>query len=145
MGGIVVGVDRSHHSLRALSWAMKEAALRRTALTVLTVQQSTISSWSDNPNVAEDDKAELGKDRRTVEEAVREVAGQLGEAKRPSVTVRGVMGSPAEELLDASRDAELLVVGSRGSGGFAKLLLGSVSSELVQHASCPVVVVPHER
>jgi len=54
-------------------------------------------------------------------------------------------GDPAEELIKASRDADLLVVGSRGSGGFAKLLVGSVSSQVTHHAACPVVIVPGSR
>jgi len=55
------------------------------------------------------------------------------------------MGDAAEELVRASRDADLLVVGSRGSGGFAKLLVGSVSSQVTHHAACPVVIVPGSR
>jgi nucleotide-binding universal stress UspA family protein len=55
--------------------------------------------------------------------------------------VRAVTGFPAEELIKASGDADLLVVGSRGAGGFAKLIMGSVSDQVMHHAHCPVVVV----
>jgi nucleotide-binding universal stress UspA family protein len=56
------------------------------------------------------------------------------------VTVRSVSGSPAEELIKAAAGADLLVVGARGSGGFARLLMGSVSSQVTHHAPCPVVI-----
>jgi nucleotide-binding universal stress UspA family protein len=59
--------------------------------------------------------------------------------------VRAVSGVPAEELVKASRDSDLVVVGSRGGGGFARLLMGSVSSQVVHHAACPVTVVPANR
>lgn len=64
------------------------------------------------------------------------------EARPPSVNIRSVSGVPAEQLLKAAADADMLVVGSRGAGGFARLLLGSVSSQVVRHAHCPVVVIP---
>ena len=64
------------------------------------------------------------------------VAKEIGETV-PEVTVSVTEGDPAEELVKASRDADLLVVGSRGSGGFARLLMGSVSSQVTHHAACP--------
>jgi nucleotide-binding universal stress UspA family protein len=73
------------------------------------------------------------------------VVSGLGESRPDPVTVRAVSGFPAKELIEASRDADLVVVGSRGAGGFAKLMVGSVSSQVVEHAHCPVVVVPSER
>jgi nucleotide-binding universal stress UspA family protein len=76
---------------------------------------------------------------------VAKAAAQLGEAQPLSVTVRAVNGLPAQELIEASRDADLLVVGSRGGGGFARLMMGSVSDQVVRHAHCPVVVVPGPR
>jgi nucleotide-binding universal stress UspA family protein len=75
----------------------------------------------------------------------QKVTSQLGRSQPPSVTVQAIPGYPAKALIDASRDADLVVVGSRGAGGFARLLVGSVSSQVVQHAHCPVVVVPSEK
>ena len=92
-----------------------------------------------------EDAAEQEKARQAAEEMTLKVTGQLGEPQPASVTVHAVTGFPAKELIEASRHADLLVVGSRGAGGFAKLLLGSVSSQVVHHSHCPVVVVPSER
>ncbi len=61
------------------------------------------------------------------------------------MNVHVVYGFPAKELVEASHGADLVVVGSRGGGGFSRLMLGSVSSQVVEHADCPVVVVPHEK
>jgi nucleotide-binding universal stress UspA family protein len=68
-----------------------------------------------------------------------------GGASPASVHVRAVSGLAARELLAASGDAELVVIGSRGAGGFADLLMGSVSTQVVNHAACPVVVVQSHR
>jgi nucleotide-binding universal stress UspA family protein len=88
---------------------------------------------SHNPEVA----------RKAIEEIVEQARNEIGETT-PQVTVDVVTGDPAEELIKASRDADLLVVGSRGSGGFAALLMGSVSSKVTRHAASPVVVVRGE-
>ena len=77
------------------------------------------------------------------EEETNSALEKLGPESRPSsVTVRAVVALPAEALLKAAADADLLVVGSRGAGGFRRLLLGSVSTQVTQHAHCPVVVIP---
>jgi nucleotide-binding universal stress UspA family protein len=82
------------------------------------------------------ERAAAGK----LQEFVDKVAGEIG-VHAAEITVTAKIGDPAGELIGASRDADLLVVGSRGSGGFARLLLGSVSSKVVDHAACPVVVI----
>ncbi len=61
------------------------------------------------------------------------------------MTVRALSGFVVKELVDASHDADMVVLGARGGSGFARLLMGSVSSEVVQHSACPVVIVPHAR
>jgi nucleotide-binding universal stress UspA family protein len=145
MSGITVGVDGSDHSHRALEWAMKEAALQHAALTVLIVHEVMASHWTGNPVIVPQDEALLGEARAWAEDAVAKVASQLGDAQPATVTVRAVSGFAGEELIDAAKDSDLVVVGSRGGGGFARLLLGSVSNKVVHHAECPVVVVPHDR
>jgi nucleotide-binding universal stress UspA family protein len=145
MAGIVVGVDGSDHAHRALTWAMKEAAIRHARLTVLAVHAVAASAWTGNPIILPGDQESVGNIRSAVEETVAKTAAGIGQPQSASVTVRAVDGFPAHELIEASRDAELVVLGSRGAGGFARLTMGSVSSQVVQHAHCPVVVVPHER
>jgi len=141
MPGIVVGIDGSEHSQRVLEWAMREAALQQAPLTVLTVHQVAGSHWTGNPIIYPEDRPEQERARQAAEEAVDKAASQLGGARPASVTVRAVSGLPAQELVAASRDADLVVVGSRGGGGFAGLLMGSVSAQVVRHAACPVAVI----
>lgn len=145
MPGIVVGVDGSHHSTRALEWALKEAALEDAPLTVLTVHTVPASPWTGNPVLMGGDPEDQEKMLQAAEELTRKVTNQLGESVPNSITVRAISGFPSQALIDASRDADLVVLGSRGAGGFAKLMVGSVTSQVVEHAHCPVVVVPTER
>jgi nucleotide-binding universal stress UspA family protein len=145
MPGIIVGVDGSGHSYRALEWAVNEAAVRHAPLTVVTVEQAVTGFWGPPalyPGGAED-LAEHA--RKMAQDETDAALGKLpAEARPPEVTVRAVTGIPAEELLGMSRDATMIVVGSRGAGGFKKLLLGSVSTAVAHHARCPVVIIPPE-
>ncbi len=141
MPGIVVGVDGSEHSQPVLEWAMNEAALKQAPLTVLAVNQVAGSYWTRSPIIFPADLADQEKARQAAEEAVSQAAGRLG-VTASSVTVQAVSGLPAQVLIDASGDADLVVVGRRGGGGFAGLMMGSVSSQVSHHAACPVVVVP---
>jgi len=141
MSGITVGIDGSDHSVRALEWAANEAAVRHAPLTVLTVHLVPQSGWTGNPIILPQDSKDLEEERQGAEEMTLKVTSQLGEARPASVTVRAVSGFPAQELIEASRGADLMVVGSRGAGGFVKLVAGSVSNQVVHHAHCPVVVV----
>jgi nucleotide-binding universal stress UspA family protein len=145
MPGIVVGVDGSPNSERALDWAMKQAAAVRAPLTVIAVHEVPKSYWGGIPVTGPADEPLLDTLRRAAEEMTQRAAGRLGGAGPASVTVRAVSGFVVKELVDASQDADLVVLGSRGGGGFARLLMGSVSSEVVQHSACPVVIVPHPR
>jgi len=140
MSGITVGVDGSHNGHRALDWAMREAALRQTPLTVLTVHEVMASYWTGNPVSVPGDVPALEKVRIAAEDAVAEAAKGLGEP--PEVTVTAVNGFAAKLLIEASAHSDLVVVGNRGGGGFPRLSLGAVASQVVHHAHCPVVVVP---
>jgi nucleotide-binding universal stress UspA family protein len=145
MPGIVVGIDGSPNSERALDWAMKQAAAVQAPLTVIAVHEVPKSYWGGVPVTGPADESLLENLRHAAEGMTQRAAGQLGAAGPASVTVRAVSGFVVKELVDASRDADLVVVGARGGSSFARLLMGSVSSEVVQHSACPVVIVPHER
>jgi nucleotide-binding universal stress UspA family protein len=141
MPGIIVGIDGSDRSRHALEWAVSEAALRHAPLTVLTVCQALAGYWGGTVTYPGDlNHTKQAEEAAQVEtDSVLRKAGE--EAQPASVTVRAVTGVPAEELLNAAADADMIVVGSRGAGGFKRLLMGSVSSHVTHHAHCPVVVI----
>ncbi len=133
---IVVGVDGSEPSKQALQWARFLAESTKSRL-------DAVSAWNFPAIVATDvswpTDWQPEKDTQTLlHQTVTEVLGD-----QPSVPVREIVqqGNAAQVLLDASQGARMLVVGSRGHGGFAGLLLGSVSSACAEHAACPVLVV----
>lgn len=141
MSGILVGVDGSGHSQRALEWAAKEAGLRHTSLTVLTVHQAVAGFWGGTLHYAGDDTL-IAKGRDAAQAETEKVLAALGDARPASVTVEAVQGIPAEEILNAGADADMIVLGSRGGGGFARQLLGSVSGQVAEHAKVPVLIMP---
>jgi nucleotide-binding universal stress UspA family protein len=143
--GIVVGVDGSPNSERALDWAMNQAASVQAPLTVIAVHEVPKSYWGGIPVTGPADVQVLEKLDQAVQEMTQRAASRLGGAGPASVTVRAVSGFVVKELVDASHDADLVVVGARGGNSFTRLLMGSVSSEVVQHSACPVVIVPHQR
>ncbi len=128
---IVVGVDGSEGSTRALEWAAAVADRNGAVLEVLAA--------CDAGNLVVIPR----KGQRAMELVIEKAVAHVTRVA-PGVEVKGVthQGSPATVLIEASRGADLLVVGARGFGGFTGLLLGSVSQQCSQHAHCPVVVVP---
>ena len=145
MSGIVVGIDGSHNASHALQWAMAEAALRNADLTVITVHSVPASYWTGRPVALPGDEDRVSEARTAAEDAVSKAAAALGDHQPASITVTAVNGFPAETLVSASATSDLLVVGSRGGGGFGSLVMGSIASQVVHHAKCPVVVVPAGR
>ena len=139
MGWIVVGLDGSEEAREALRWALEEARLRKSGL-------RAVHAWSDPYLVVpafaqpEDFTPEALREqaRTTLATAIADVVGAQSDVE---IEQRVVEGSPAAVLIDAAEGADLLVVGSRGLGGFTGLLLGSVSQHCVAHAPCPVLVV----
>jgi len=130
---IVVGVDNSPGSRAALGWALAQARLTGARVEAVAAwrQPATYEySYGAIPFPAPDDSA---------------VAEAVGTAQQPvDVRLKVVHGPAAQVLLEAAAGAELLVVGSRGHGAFAGMLLGSVSQHCTQHAPCPVVVIPDD-
>jgi nucleotide-binding universal stress UspA family protein len=142
---IVVGVDGSDNARDALRWGLEEARMRHTSVEVVYAWAFPYGYTGFGWAPALDQEA-LDEVRRSAEEALEEwiaaiaVADAYGEVE---VTQSAVEGPPGPVLLEKSEGAELLVVGSRGLGGFKELLLGSVSHQCAQHASCPVVIIRH--
>lgn len=120
---VVVGVDGSEHSFRAASWAATEAGRRRAPLHVVIVN---------------DDPARSDYVAKAVREAAERCRTQSPELE---VTDEVVTGRPIEELVRRSHGAQMIVLGSRGNGGFTDAMLGSVSTAVATHGACPVVVV----
>jgi nucleotide-binding universal stress UspA family protein len=132
---IVVGVDGSEGSKDALRWAARQAKLTGALLDVVMTWEVPVvpyGVWAGYDA--------SGEAKETLNETVQEV---LGGANPDDVVVTAPEGRPAQTLLEEAKDADLLVVGCRGHGPFAGLLLGSVSQHCATHAPCPVVVVPH--
>ena len=135
-GPVVVGVDGSEHSKQALAWGARYAALTGAPLTAVAVWHLPTSYGWTMPLPAEwDPEADA---RRVLEREVNEVLGPEAPA---TVSLIVVQGPPGKALVDASEHASAVVVGSRGRGEFAGMLLGSVSGFVMTHAHCPVVVV----
>ena len=141
MSGIIVGVDGSGHSQRALEWAMQEAAIRHAPLTVLTVHEA-VRAYSGGVASYPDDPARTVEAQKAAQAEADKVLSGLAGAHPESVTIKAVHGFPVEELINASRDADMIVLGSRGGGGFSRLLVGSTATQVTHHAQCPVVLIP---
>jgi nucleotide-binding universal stress UspA family protein len=140
--GIVVGIDGSPTAERALEFAVWHAAALHTSLSVIAVHQVAKSYWGHERVVGPGDVSVLGQLQQAAEDMTQRSLNQLTDAKPASVEVRAVNGFVVEELLNASRDADELVLGSRVTSSVSRLVMGSVSNEIVQHASCPIVIVP---
>jgi nucleotide-binding universal stress UspA family protein len=140
MNGVIVGVDGSAGSITALHFAFEEARLRDTTLHVVAAWQVPAMAYAGAAGGA--GLAELGAELNTLAGKGLEEALNAVEAGDVPVEQHLLEGHPAGVLLDAAAGADLLVVGSRGLGGFARMLLGSVGQEVTHHAPCPTVIVP---
>ncbi len=160
MGHIVVGVDGSKQCVAALEWAADQARQRDAVLHVVNVYRASeetnphdvggaggesgvafqeqtaqmAASWRDEHDRHEEQQAEL---------KIHRMLADLGDRVPDQVTTATVASrKPARALLEAAEGADALVVGTRGRGGFAGLVLGSVSQQVAGHAPCPLVIVP---
>ena len=136
---VVVGVDGSAGSRKALVWAAAEAAEHGADLVVVNVWEHTLLPPAGSVSVSE--RYVPDPSQRTAEDLLQVIKEELGEEPPVFVQPRVKQGRPAKVLIEESANAELLVVGKRGHGGFAGLVLGSVSQHVAAYARCPVVVV----
>ncbi|WP_345574832.1 universal stress protein [Streptomyces prasinosporus] len=137
---VVVGVDGSPTSYTALRWADRHARTVGGAVEAICVWDTPSSRGWSGPAIDPGFDLEQARERFT-----RELHEVFPDGLPAGLEQHLVEGDPSEVLIRASEGAELLVVGRRGRGGFARAMLGSVSQRCAQHAACPVVVVPREQ
>lgn len=150
MNAIVVGVDGSPDGVAALRWAAEEARLRGAPLRLVHAYQAPRLAYGDGlaapgmyqPALAPGDIEQVAEAAGAEARGVIESTLAQVDAEGLEVTQDAIEGPAASVLIEAGRGAALLVVGSRGRGGFAGLLLGSVSQQCAQHPPCPVVILP---
>ena len=137
MGQIVVGVDESPGAARALRWAVREGALHGWATTA-------VMAWGllDQHRAGGDTRFDPQYGEQQAVDALESIVSEVVGDAAVSVETRVVCDRPAQALLEAAVDSDLLVVGARGLGGFRGLLLGSVSQHCLHHATSPIAVVP---
>jgi len=141
MSTIVVGVDGSEGSIAALRAAIVEAQIRHDDVRVVGAWHMPAAAYQTGWVPVPVDKLEF----KQIGEAGVKKSLEAVAAEQDGVKITPIVreGNAAEVLVAEAKDADLLVVGSRGLGGFKGLLLGSVSQQCAQHAKCPVMIVPH--
>jgi nucleotide-binding universal stress UspA family protein len=155
MGTIVIGVDGSLGSDAALRWALDEARLRKATVRVVHAYEAPHLSAAEagvglgapaahavfSPDEVEQLQASAEKEAHgVIDSSLSRVAGDSDDG--PTIERAARLGSPAQALIEEGREADLLVLGSRGRGGFLGLLLGSVSQQLAHRPPCPLVILP---
>ncbi|MCF6385781.1 universal stress protein [Mycobacterium sp. MBM] len=140
-GGIIVGVDGSQQAGAAVRWAAAEARLCGAPLQLMYAVRPSVVTWPLAP--ADELAASCERDNAedTLNYARQAVLADTGDGDPPDVHTEVIGDGALSALIDASSTARMVVVGSRGTGGFARLKLGSVSAGLIRHAHCPVTVV----
>jgi nucleotide-binding universal stress UspA family protein len=138
-GGMVVAHDGSTGAQEALVWALALAA--RTHWPVHVVRAWQLATCPQPPSATIGYVPPLGEWEQAVHAELSRHVAEVGGSAAQHVRCQVVHAAPARALIEASREADVLVVGARGLGGFSGLLLGSVSDQLVHHAACPVTVV----
>lgn len=139
MGRIIVGVEGSGGATGALKWAIEEAKIRSAKIEVITAYSTTFVSNASDFNYVPIEPLDLQEQVQAMQQEI--VTSVVGD-EDVEIECKMVKGRAADVLITAGQDAEMVVVGSRGRGGFKGLLLGSVSHQIVQHCKCPVVIVP---
>ncbi|HTZ16593.1 MAG TPA: universal stress protein [Mycobacterium sp.] len=142
--GIVVGVDGSPASNAAVCWAVHEAVMRQTPLTLVHVVNPETSPWAQAPLLDEFAVWQENEGRRILGDALKIAKDTAIDSPQTSIESELMFSATVPALVDLSRKAKLIVVGNYGRGALARGLLGSVSSSLVRHAHCPVAVIRDE-
>jgi nucleotide-binding universal stress UspA family protein len=142
--GIIVGVDGSPSSNAAVCWAARDAVMRRIPLTVIHAVNPVVSPWAQAPLLDGFAVWQENEGRRILADALKIARDTAKDNPRIPIESELVFSPTIPTLVDLSKKAEFMVVGTYGRGALARGLLGSVSSALVRHAHCPVAVIRDE-
>ncbi|MCV7099002.1 universal stress protein [Mycobacterium palustre] len=142
--GILVCVDGSAASDAAVAWGTREAAMRRLPITLMHAVAPVIAGWPAGELYADMPEWQLDDAQHVIDRARKTLSASLGDSEPPEIHTEIVYSVVMRALIDASKDARMIVVGSQGLGALARLLLGSVTTGLLHHAHCPVAVVHSE-
>lgn len=144
--GIVVGVDGSDAAKVAVYWAAQEAALRNVPLTLVYVINPILATWQPAPAPVPVEFEEWQQEQARIymDDAIRTAEENTGNGRPLTINTEVLYASTVPALVNLSNEADMVVVGSRGHGAIARVVLGSVSTGLVHHAHCPVAVIHDE-
>jgi nucleotide-binding universal stress UspA family protein len=143
--GIIVGIDGSAESDAAVGWAAHDAAIRGLPLTVVHVESPAAATWSQAPVLEESAGEQLAEGRSLLAHASTIARDAIADTAQVHITGELLSSAtPVPTLVEQSKDAELIVVGSRGRGALSRSILGSVSAGLISHAHCPVALIRHD-
>jgi nucleotide-binding universal stress UspA family protein len=139
--GILVAVDGSPESDAALRWAARDAVMHHAPVTLMHVIAPVVATWPVGSLQQSFNEWQEENAQHVIEQAQKTFHASVGDAEPPAVTTAVEHGAVASTLIGASREAQMVVVGSRGLGAVGRTILGSISSGLVHYAHCPVAVV----
>ncbi len=139
--GILVGVDGSAGSDAAVTWSAREASMRHEPVTLMHVVQPVVVSWPVSAGQSSVAEWQEENARHVIDHGRKILDSALDEAQPQDIETEVLYSHPVDALVDASTKARMVVVGSHGRGALGRLVLGSVSRGVVQHAHCPVAVI----
>jgi len=138
---IIVAVDGSAESDAAISWAAREASMRHESITLVHAVQPVALNWPVGPERTAVADWQENNARHVIEQGRNGLSSALDDQRAHDIRTEVLYSHPVDALVDASKDARMIVVGSHGKGVFGRLLLGSVSRGVVEHAHCTVAVI----
>lgn len=139
--GVLVCVDGSPASDAAIAWGAREAVLRQLPITLMHAVPPVVVGWPVGQLYAEMPDWQRDDARQLIDRARKTLTAALGDGEQPEVHAETVYSAVAPTLIEASRDARIVVAGGQGMGALGRLLLGSVTTGLVHHGHCPVAVI----
>ncbi len=142
--GVLICVDGSASSDAAVAWGTREAIMHRLPVTLMYAVPPVVVGWPVGQLYADMPDWQHDEARQVIDQARTTLTASLGGAEAPEIHTKTVYSSVVPALVDASKDAWMVVAGTQGLGAMGRLLLGSVTTGLVHHAHCPVAVTHHE-